>query len=89
VVTSLGDLEIADVRRVTEILAHTWVPGDGIRDEATCGELGHEVMELVEAEQEVDLGHVAAEILLVALHQAPHSYDGLDLAVSFQCSRAE
>ena len=77
VVAPLGDLQVAHVGLVPEELPHTGVSGDRVVDQAPLGELGDEMMEVREAEEQVDLGDLALQLLLVALHQATDRHDRL------------
>ncbi len=74
---------------VTEELPDARVRGDRIVDQATLGQLGHEVMQVGEPEEEVDLGHFRLQFLLIALHEAADRHDGLDAALFLELRRAE
>ena len=89
VVAALRDLEIADVRRISQELADAGMPRDGILDEPAAAQLGHEVVQIREAEEEIDLGNLRLQLLLVALHQASRGYDRFHAALGLELGGAE
>jgi len=52
---TLGDLEVADVGRVTEELADARVAREGVVNQPALGERRHQVVEVGEPEKQVDL----------------------------------
>ena len=52
-----GDLEVADVRRVSQELAYARMRRDGIFDETAAAQLGNEVVQVREPEEQIDFGH--------------------------------
>jgi hypothetical protein len=79
VIAPFGDLEIANVWCVTQILPDTRMGGYRIRDQTARGECGHESVQIVESKEEIDLRHLVSQILLIALYETPHTDDRLDL----------
>ena len=75
--------------RVPEELPHARMRGDRVRDQAARGERGHQVVEVREAKEQVDLGDLGRELCAIALDQAPHRDDGLDAARSLESRRIE
>ncbi len=69
------------MRLVAQELPHAGVSGHRVGDQAALGELGHEVMEIGEPEEQVHFGDLGLQFLLIALDQAPHRHDRLDVAL--------
>jgi hypothetical protein len=84
VVAPFGDLEVADVRRVAEVLTHAGMARRGIVDEPPLRQGGHQRVEVVEPEEEIHVGHLLSQLVLVALHQTADGDHRLDVARLFQ-----
>ena len=88
-VAALRDLQVANVRRAPEEPADARVPGDRVGDQAPRRQLGHETVQVGESEEQVDLGELLQQLLLVALDQTPDGHHRFDVALLFQLRRLE
>ena len=72
------------MRLGAEELPYAGMPGDGIGDEPPTRQLGHQVMEIGESQEQVDLGDLLLQLRLVPLHQATDRHDRFDRRRSLQ-----
>ena len=88
-VTPLGNLEIAHVGSIAQVLAYTRMRRDRIGDESAGGQLRCELVQVAEAKEEVYFGDLSTQIVAVALHQAADRNDRLHTRALFQCGGFE
>ena len=89
VVASFGDLEVAHVRLVSEVLPDSGVRRYRVPKQPSLRELRHQRVQVMEAQEHVDLGHLLPQVFLVPLDEAPHCNHGLDRSVLLELGRAQ
>jgi hypothetical protein len=89
VIATFGDLEVPDVRTIPQVLPDAGVRGHRIVDQAARREFRSELVEVREAEEQIHLGDLAPEVVLVALDEAADRDHGLDASVPLEGRRLE